>query len=379
MKKRVLLAAFAVFSSATSGQAITWCHDYTYYRATEFALGKGKDKNNLGPVSLKSRLQVLGYRRVAALKPGESAPLKKGDVVIIGNAADGQEEDHSGFITDDTGHIDHLIQKLGESGKPYTSAELEKAYDPAFESLLVRRGWTIAELRERKRTVNGIAKDSIYKDKTFLVYRRVLDQNSIVGIWVATVAPTTRSPLTAAKDAAGVARCTVLEAKPDEGLIRYAYKSQPMGNPIEVTVRFSPPPKVILDGEQVSFYAKLSTISPTEDLLEDEFQLLVTGNGKKPRTRKGTVFFDTEDMRFRTSLKDPKKVNFSVQTPQGSFIKDAPPPEGTMSFEWPAYDPDAFLAQRTINVSVHKLESLQYIYTRRELPLGEAARLKYPD
>jgi hypothetical protein len=379
MKNSVFFVALAVFATATSAHAMTWCHDYTYFRASAFALGKGKDKNNLSPVALKSRLQALGYRRIAALKPGESAPLKKGDVVLIGSADDGQDEDHSGFVTDDAGHIDHLIQKLGESGKPYTVEELEKAYDPAFESLLVRRGWTISELRERKRKVNGVESDSIYKNKTFQIYRRVLDQKSLVGVWTATVTKTTRVPLTAAKDAAGMPRCTVLEADPDKGLIRYSYPSQPSGNPIEVTINFLPLPKVILEGEVLAFSAKLSTLSSTDDLLEDEFQLLVTGNGKKPKTRKGTVFFDTEDLRFRTSLKDPLKVNFSVQTPQGNFVKDAPPREGMMSFAWPAYDPDAFLTQRTINVSVHKLEGLQYIYIRRELPLGEAARLKYPD
>ncbi len=83
--------ALAVLTHFSPLSAISWCHDYSYYRVT------GQDSNNLSVGALRAALTRLKYKLVE-----DSADLRPGDVVIIGVA-------HSGFVNDQ-GHIDHYIQ-----------------------------------------------------------------------------------------------------------------------------------------------------------------------------------------------------------------------------------------------------------------------------
>jgi len=83
--------ALAALAHFTPLPAISWCHDYSYYRVT------GKDSDNLSPGGLRNALAKLKYKLVQG-----STDLRPGDVVIIGNA-------HSGFVNAQ-GSIDHYIQ-----------------------------------------------------------------------------------------------------------------------------------------------------------------------------------------------------------------------------------------------------------------------------
>ncbi|MBW7927287.1 MAG: hypothetical protein H3C58_04185 [Fimbriimonadaceae bacterium] len=374
-----LLSLLALAVASASSFGITWCHDYSYYRATEFVRGKGKDLNNLSTVSLKSRLLGLGYRRVAALKPGDGFRFAKGDVVVIGDWAEGQEEDHSAFVTDNAGHMDHLLQKFNSSGVAYKYEDLDKVYDPVMQSLLVRRDWTIQDFHTKKRILNGQELDSPYTTKTFQVYRRDLDPNTVVGVWVLSQprrAPKRFAPRT---DSDNVPICTLKESDLAKGEFTYERVVTPPGGTFTFKVEFTPPPSVIIEGEQVALGAKLTVTPGTQELLGDEMMIFVGGNGKKPETKTHTVYVDTRDLRLTVGLWNSPKSTSKVTNEKGEWVPYNPPTQATLFFNWMEFDPDGFVATRDVMVSHSYFERIQYHYVRKEMTLQEAAALKYPD
>lgn len=125
----------------TSG--ITHCHDYIYYVVT------GNNWDNLSPEKLREVLTGMGYKRTSTTSPqtqNESGQLKRHDVVIFGDS-------HSGVVVDDQGHINHFLQdtKLMKQGRAYTVAEARSMTDSATNETLLRRGWTLRQIREFQR------------------------------------------------------------------------------------------------------------------------------------------------------------------------------------------------------------------------------------
>jgi len=135
--------------------SITWCHDYSYYKAT------GQDTNKTGPDKLRKTLSKLGYKRFpftnAALLPQAQRKLKPGDVIIIGEA-------HSGVVNQE-GLIDHFIQVFGASGTAYRPQEI--LLMPNF-----KQGWTLIQMMNFTRKTPDGRSIQPYKNKQVEVWRR---------------------------------------------------------------------------------------------------------------------------------------------------------------------------------------------------------------
>jgi len=145
-----------LLSLALPAPAIVWCHDYSMWRATS------EDANNTSPATLRSRLELLKYKRFsftnAARMPQAQAKLKPGDVVIFGDA-------HSGVVND-RGLIDHFVQKFGASGTRYRPEEIL-----TMENF--HRDWTLLDILDFKRTGPQGNEIFPYRDAEVEVWRRV--------------------------------------------------------------------------------------------------------------------------------------------------------------------------------------------------------------
>ena len=145
MKKTVssFLAILAIVVASIPAFGITWCHDYVYYVVT------GKDSNGISPGKLRYELEhTYHYKLVKVLTPqipNESSYLRARDVVIFGDA-------HSGIVVDNAGHIDHFLQKMDvdhpASGHAYTISQALTEYDSTYHTTLVRKGWTLPQIRD---------------------------------------------------------------------------------------------------------------------------------------------------------------------------------------------------------------------------------------
>lgn len=135
--------------------SITWCHDYSYYKAT------GQDTNRTDPGKLRKTLSKLNYKRFpftnAAHMPQAQGKLKPGDVIIIGEA-------HSGVVNQN-GLIDHFIQVFGASGTAYKPQEILSM--PNF-----KRGWTLIQIMNFTRKMPDGRSIQPYKTKQVEVWRK---------------------------------------------------------------------------------------------------------------------------------------------------------------------------------------------------------------
>jgi hypothetical protein len=162
--KLVSIFVIVLILTVVPVRAIEWCHDYVFYIISKQKdpNGIGKDSNGIQGPALRDELHARGYDVFKILTPGtpnESRFLKKGDVVIFfGLTPKGEVVDsHSGVVVDDQGHIDHFLQKFGttrrtaENPNPraitYTPLEAESKYDEVLKTTLVRRGWTLQQIR----------------------------------------------------------------------------------------------------------------------------------------------------------------------------------------------------------------------------------------
>ncbi|CAN1485390.1 hypothetical protein MCEMSE15_00026 [Fimbriimonadaceae bacterium] len=358
------LMVFGLIVTANVGSAITWCHDYTLYRASQFATGKGKDFNNMDPMGLKSRLTALGYSLAFMARPGDSQALQAGDVIIIGNASEGQPEDHSGFVTDNEGHIDHLIQMFGSSGMPRDVSQIANVMDPAFGEPLLRRGWTISDLRDRKRTVNGVSSDSIYKNKTFQIFRRARLMTDEVNVWTSTAA--NPEPVGTLPKISPTVNWKL-------GTIQYVNATNN-----RIQIEFTLPPNIILDGEEVQLKAEIRH-QASNAYAPDQFKLDIGGNVKKPRPLHGGIFADPTQYSVAVSLNDPEAALVTFSTPDGRKIKDAAPAKGEVRFPWPKFVPNEVIEYRDLSLRLSGVGTYRLRYQRQNMKLRDALTLKFPD
>ncbi len=363
MRYKSLLVA-GLFAVANISSAITWCHDYTLYRASQFATGEGKDFNNMDPIGLKSRLTALGYSLALLARPGDTPALEAGDVIIIGNASEGQPEDHSGYVTDAQGHIDHLIQMFGSSGMPRDVSQIANVMDPAFGEPLLRTGWTISDLRNRKRTVNGVSSESIYKNKTFQIYRRARLMTDMVNVWTAT----SNNP-----EPSGTLPAASPTVNWKLGSIQYVNATNS-----RIQVEFTLPPKIVLDGEEVQLKAEIRH-QASNAYAPDQFKMDLTGNVRKPRPTHGGIFADPTQYSVAVSLNDPEAALVSFPTPDGRKIKDAAPAKGEVRFPWPKFLPNEIIAHRDLTLRLSGVGTYRLRYQRQSMKLADALVLKFPD
>jgi hypothetical protein len=140
----------------TPASGITWCHDYSFYKAT------GKDANKTSPAQLRKRLKELGFKLFpftnAAQNPKAQEKLKSGDIIIFG-------DDHSGVVNDKE-LIDHFIQKYGASGTKYQPEQLD-----TMENF--KRNWTLLQILNFERIMSDGRKLYPYKSKSVEVWRKV--------------------------------------------------------------------------------------------------------------------------------------------------------------------------------------------------------------
>jgi len=140
MKSRTRAAVMTILLLVTTKlPAITWCHDYSLYAVT------GRDCNRTSPGQLRSELTRLGYRCFpfthAARMPRAQSRLRKGDVIIIGDA-------HSGVVNAGGG-IDHFVQQYGASGTAYPAGKI-------FNMSNFHRDWTLLQMvRFERQTPDG--------------------------------------------------------------------------------------------------------------------------------------------------------------------------------------------------------------------------------
>jgi len=346
-------------ATATISPAITWCHDYAIFRASQHVLGRGVDINNLGTTGLKSRLTALGYTLVALDRPGSNTRLEQGDVVIIGNNAEGQAEDHSGFVTDADGRIDHLVQMFGDSNRPYVPSQIDNLFDPRLNEKLVRKGWTINDLRTRKRMLDGKEVVNLYAPKTFLIYRRTRQLTDLVGVWTAPTQPTPVNPASRRPD------FSVDFAK---GIAKHG----------GTEITFSTIPTMIIVKEEVAVVLQLK--NTVDDAFTEQRALIhFTGNFAKPKPLHGGIFADPTQFSVEASLCDPAKALVSFKTPTGQSIKDAPPFRGEIRFSWPAFLPSAVIEHREVLYKFPENIQFRQRFQRQEMKLADALKLKYPD
>jgi hypothetical protein len=142
--------------SALPVQAIVWCHDYSLWRVT------GEDANNTSPAQLRAKFLELHYKRFpftnASRLPQAQGKLRPGDVVVFADA-------HSGVVND-SGLIDHFVQKFGASGSRYTPEEILKMDN-------FHRGWTLLAILDFKRIGPQGNEIFPYRDAEVEVWRRV--------------------------------------------------------------------------------------------------------------------------------------------------------------------------------------------------------------
>lgn len=359
-----VLAAFSLLGSASPAQAVTWCHDYSWFRATLWSKGKGESVDNLSPGALASRLTGLGYKRAFTLKPGavDGKPLQPGDVVIIGVASEGQEEDHSGFVGTG-GLIDHLIQRFGESGRSYKPQELAEQYDTKLASPLVRTGWSVEDLRTRTRVVDGKEYPNPYRNKTFQVWRKDDALFDEVGVWL--LDGSRIKPFEAAIDL-GTPKSTIVSSVLEKGVLDYTRKpASGEGPPYPVSIRYSPPPRVIIEGDSLRLWADMSHKAPDE-FGDDRFSFELTGNALRAALPVAHL---------SCSLKDPKYGTYRVQ--KGGVWIDVPPekPKDELVVLWPAFDPADGIRYRTIKLLTQRVRAINYRYDRRVMQRGDALKL----
>ena len=126
VKMLLLALALAALVPPVTLPAISWCHDYSYYRVT------GKDSNGLSPDALRAALAKLKYKLVEG-----DTELRPGDVVIIGEA-------HSGFVNAQGG-VDHYIQvreKLSDThSRLVVVSPADVEAQPTFH-----RNWTLRQI-----------------------------------------------------------------------------------------------------------------------------------------------------------------------------------------------------------------------------------------
>ncbi len=153
--------------------AITWCHDYTWYRVTGNSVGI----NGKQPSQLRTLLEAKGYspfnyawKMHSTIKSGDYATVQKletDDIFIIG-------ESHSGIIVDNQERADHYIQPDGSKTTILTLAEVKKQKNKTFFekdpiSNVLNRIWThnpkSGELMHQPKIS--------FEGKTFEVWRKV--------------------------------------------------------------------------------------------------------------------------------------------------------------------------------------------------------------
>jgi hypothetical protein len=109
-----ILIGLAILTS--SAGAVTWCHDYTYYRVSNNKV----DRNKTGVDQLRQLLWAKGYRSQPGSNKWTGHQLKMGDVVIFG-------EDHSGYVrskVNGEGHITHFLMVDPRHRPSYPAAKL---------------------------------------------------------------------------------------------------------------------------------------------------------------------------------------------------------------------------------------------------------------
>jgi hypothetical protein len=117
--KAILYSAAILIGLAVlthSAEAITWCHDYTYYRVSN----NNVDRNKTGVDQLRQLLWAKGYRPQPGSNKWTGQNLKAGDVVIFGDA-------HSGYVrskVNGQGLITHFLMVDPRQRPSYTPAKL---------------------------------------------------------------------------------------------------------------------------------------------------------------------------------------------------------------------------------------------------------------
>lgn len=168
--KKILTACFLIciwIIACNPAQSITWCHDYSLYKATEFATGKQTNFDRTSISKLRNSLKDLGYKRYdftnAAKNPRAQEKLNRGYIIIFG-------DDHSGVINKN--HlIDHFIQKYGASGTSYLPEQLE-----SLESF--KRSWTLKQIINFKRKTSDGRIIFPYRNKSVEVWKKSVDQSA---------------------------------------------------------------------------------------------------------------------------------------------------------------------------------------------------------
>ncbi len=98
----------------------------------------------------------------------ESSYLRKGDVLIF-QTLDGSglwwNDDHSGIVVDEYGCIDHFLQKFGSSGTAYAIPEAFMEWDNIDNDFLLRRGWTLQQIRNFRYARSLAGAINAYKDQ----------------------------------------------------------------------------------------------------------------------------------------------------------------------------------------------------------------------
>jgi hypothetical protein len=149
-----ILGLLAVLAAPVRSFGITVCHDYVYA-----VISGGQDANNISPNGnpassgiyhngLRKELAARGYLQVNGVlftltgASIDSSHLQDGDVLMFGDA-------HSGVVVDEFGHINHFLQKFGpgQQGVPYALARVPTEYDPILHQNLLRRSWTLDQIR----------------------------------------------------------------------------------------------------------------------------------------------------------------------------------------------------------------------------------------
>lgn len=364
---RGCFAAILLLTSSVS-MAVTWCHDYSWYRASQWVKGTGRNANRLSPGSLKHNLTALGYTLLREMKPGMSddgVGLKKGDVIVIGSASDGQTEDHSGFVVDDGGHIDHMIQKLSKTGIPYAPEEAEKEFDSDLKAPLVRRGWTVSELRNKPRVIEGVEKDSVYKSKTFQVWRRTRKETDEVWAWVAE--PINPSSVKSRVDL-GTPLCTNLTVDLKKGTIGYQHPDTGAVSKLyQIDIEFSPIPLAVLEGEPVQLTAALKGTPigwAGGEGYADSVDVSVDGNGMRALPVRGAG-----------ATLVPQKYAITVTGKDGVKRTDVHSPSLIFELIWPEFVPQ-YKVGRTIKISGRYFEGLTYQFVRRKILMKEIEKIR---
>jgi hypothetical protein len=217
----------------------------------------------------------------------------------------------------------------------------------------------MSDLRNRKRKSKGIEIDSVYKNKTFQVFRRTRQLQDQIYAWISS---------------------DVTRANPNaktKGLFAVDFvKGEAVDETAKIT--FSRLPKLILEGEEVGISAEMYLPTALE-YTEQRFQMYITGNLVKPRAIHGGIFANPLTFSLEISLCDPAKSLVSFKTPDGKSIKDAPPAKGEVRFPWPKPNPESFVEYRDVITSFPGGAQYRERYTRQPMMLKEVLHRKYPE